>query len=85
MLILMFTGQFIFFNGDGEGKAFNLINPGDERELDRKKLDTICFHTFIIMNFFNMINCRVLDTEQYSEMNVFKTLCKLRRNDDGKI
>jgi hypothetical protein len=79
----------MFFNGDGAG-SFNLINPNKDyenvdspnykidREDDRKKLDTICFHTFIILNLFNMINCRVLDTLEHSEMNVFKTLCKFK-------
>jgi magnesium-transporting ATPase (P-type) len=64
MLFLMFVGQTIFFNGEGQQGAFNLINPGDRAE-DRKKLDTICFHVFILMNLFNMINCRVLDTAEH--------------------
>ena len=34
-------------------------------------LDTMCFHTFILMNIFNQINCRVVDKD---ELNVFKTL-----------
>tara|TARA_B110000285_G_C15132917_1_gene624884 strand:+ start:2899 stop:3525 length:627 start_codon:yes stop_codon:yes gene_type:complete len=62
---------------DGLG-PFNLINPGTAREQDRKRLDTICFNVFILMNLFNMINCRVLDTAEHSEKNVFKTLCKFK-------
>ena len=34
-------------------------------------MDTIIFHTFILMNLFNQINCRVVDAR---EINVFKTL-----------
>ena len=37
----------------------------------RLVLDTMIFHTFILMNLFNQINCRVVDA---SELNVFKTL-----------
>lgn len=77
MLFLMYLGQFIFFD-----EGFNLINPspqgGVNRDDDRKKLDTICFHVFILMNLFNMINCRVLDTADHTEKNVFKTLCKFK-------
>ena len=85
----MYFGQFMFFNGEGQDGPFNLINPGvvenessvnlgESRDNDRMKLDTICFHTFIILNLVNMINCRVLDTAEHSEMNVFKTLCKFK-------
>ena len=49
---------------------FNLITE-DKDSIDRKTVDTICFHVFILMNLFNSINCRVVDAE---EMNVFKTL-----------
>ena len=45
---------------DENGKATN-----------RLVLDTIVFHTFILMNLFNQINCRVVDE---NEKNVFKTL-----------
>lgn len=73
MLVLMFFGQFMFFNG-GQG-PFNLITTPAERVNDRTTLDTICFHTFILMNIFNQINCRVLDSNEHTEKNVFKTLC----------
>ena len=38
---------------------------------DRLKKDTLCFHTFMLMNIINMINCRVVNP---NESNVFKTL-----------
>lgn len=84
MLILMYTGQFIFLDdikGEGEGvEAFSLVNPPTSRKEERIKLDTIGFHAFILMNLFNSINCRVLDTAEHSEINVFKSLFKLKRN-----
>jgi len=38
---------------------------------DRLRKDTLCFHTFMLMNIINMINCRVVKED---EDNVFKTL-----------
>ena len=34
-------------------------------------MDTMIFHTTVLMTLFNQINCRVIDP---SEKNVFKTL-----------
>lgn len=60
MIFLMYFGNLIFFE-----ESFNLIytplrSPEGE-PTKRLVLDTICFHTFILMNLFNMINCRVVD------------------------
>jgi magnesium-transporting ATPase (P-type) len=70
MMFLMYFGQFIFFE-----KSFNLITTkirdSNDMPTDRLVLDTICFHTFILMNLFNQINCRVVDP---NELNVFLTL-----------
>jgi len=70
MMILMYLGGLIFFD-----ETVNLIRTPlrnlDGSGTDRLKLDTICFHTFILMNMFNMINCR--SVEPY-DINVFKTL-----------
>lgn len=82
MIILMFGGQAMFFE-----KPFNIIttpliekkdvtdidgNPAEAiTKTDRYKKDTACFHTFMLMNIINMINCRVVD--EYQD-NVFKTL-----------
>ena len=65
MVILMYFGNAMFAE-----TQFNLITE-DKDSIDRKTVDTICFHVFILMNLFNSINCRVIDAE---EMNVFKTL-----------
>ena len=40
---------------------------------DRLRKDVACFHTFMLMNIINMINCRVINENQN---NVFKTLFK---------
>ena len=69
IVLLMYFGQFIFFE-----KSFSLFDPirdEDGNATPRLVLDTICFHTFILMNLFNQINCRVVDA---NEMNVFLTL-----------
>lgn len=69
MIILMYFGQMIFFT-----ESFSLIytplRNADGGPTNRLVLDTICFHTFILMNLFNQINCRVIEAD---EVNVFKT------------
>ena len=66
----MYAGPFIFFE-----KGFNPVTEPlrDEsgQPTNRLVLDTIVFHTFILMNMFNQINCRVVDAQ---EINVFATL-----------
>lgn len=72
MTFLMYFGGLIFFT-----EAFNLVHapPKDDANPDsediinkwnenRMKLDTICFNTFILMNLFNSINCRLVDTKE---------------------
>jgi magnesium-transporting ATPase (P-type) len=70
MMILMYFGVFMFFD-----KTFNLVTAksydDDGKQTGRLVLDTILFHTFILLNLFNMINSRVVEAE---EINVFKTL-----------
>ena len=46
----------------------------DEEKQNRKVLDTIIFHTFILMNLFNSFNCRLVDTKEVTELNIFKTI-----------
>ena len=74
MLILMYLGQYIFFT-----ESFDLVTapPRDKegKPTDRLILDTMCFHTFILMNLFNQINCRVVEA---NELNVFITLNPIR-------
>lgn len=71
MLILMYFGGLMFFE-----ESFNLVTaaPRDPVTLaprPRLQLDSMIFHTYILMNLFNAINCRVVDPD---EKNVFKTL-----------
>merc|ERR1711935_257778 len=71
MIILIFGGQAMFFEKD-----FNIITTGDYDEetmlpTDKMRKDVACFHTFMLMNIINMINCRVINEHQD---NVFKTL-----------
>jgi len=70
LLVLVYFGEFIFFP-----KPFNIIyeelRDENGKATDHLVLDTIVFHTFILMNLFNQINCRVIDADEF---NVFKTL-----------
>lgn len=70
MIFLMYFGGLVFFD-----QSFNLVVQTTQVEKDnRKVLDTICFHTFILMNLFNSLNCRMIDTKEVTEMNIFKTI-----------
>jgi magnesium-transporting ATPase (P-type) len=68
MIFLMYFGGLVFFT-----ESFNLITT-DDQDTKRKTLNTICFHSFILMNLFNSINCRIVDTKEATELNIFKTL-----------
>lgn len=67
----MYFGVFIFFEDN-----FNIITEpkfkDDGSPTSRLELDTIIFHTFILMNLFNQINCRVVDSDEMSDMNSFR-------------
>lgn len=66
----MYFGGLILFE-----KSINLIfdplRNNDGSPSDRLKLDSIIFNTFVLMNLFNQINCRVVLA---NEANVFKTI-----------
>lgn len=47
----------------------------DSSPTDRLVLDTMIFHTFILMNLFNQVNCRIVEA---NEINIFRTLSPLR-------
>lgn len=70
MIILMYFGGLIFFDG-GVNLISSKLRGEDLKAKPRLILDTLIFHTFILMNIFNSINCRVVDP---NEKNVFKTL-----------
>lgn len=70
MMMLMYFGGLMFVT-EGVNLIHAPIRNPDGTGTARLKIDTICFHTFVLMNLFNQINCRVLDAK---EINVFKTL-----------
>lgn len=71
MIVLIFFGGLIFFEEVPNLIYTPLRNPQTHRATTRLILDTICFHTFFLMNLFNMINCRILEKD---EMNIFKNI-----------
>lgn len=70
LLILACFGTFMFFE-----HSFNVVTEplrnANGIPSERMALNTIVFHTLILMNLFNQINCRVVAEK---ELNVFKTL-----------
>ena len=74
MTVLMYFGGLMFFE-----ESFNLITTplrvqvdGEYVATNRLVLDTICFYTFILMNLFNMINCRIIEDQEF---NPLKNIC----------
>jgi Ca2+-transporting ATPase len=71
MIVLVYLGPFFIVE-----HSFNLITTDLRLEgnipSERLKLNTIVFHTFVLMNIFNSINCRTISA---NDMNVFKTIC----------
>ena len=71
LLVLMYLGDVIFFE-----KPIDLVQEplrdSDGLGTNKLTLNTICFHTFFLMNWFNTLNCRIVDPE---EINVFKSIC----------
>jgi len=69
LMIMMYAGQVIFFD-----ESFNVITtkPRDANGYATNKLvlNTLCFNTFMLMNIFNLLNCRV----NTNEMNIFTNL-----------
>lgn len=43
---------------------------GKYEQTGKMDLNTLCFNTFLLMNIFNMLNCRV----NTNEMNVFSNM-----------
>ena len=73
MIVLMYFGTFMFFD-----KSFNIITEpdrlDDQSPSNKLIMKTMCFHTFVLMNLFNQINCRIIDEK---DINVFRTLSPL--------
>ena len=72
LLVLMFFGGFML----GFDEAPNLVytplrEPATLQATDRLVQDTFVYHVFILMNLFNMFNCRNIALD---ELNSFKTI-----------
>jgi len=69
MLVLLFAGPSMF------GIGYNLIKTPlyntDGVPTYRLQHNTLMFQTFMMMNLFNMFNCRMLGTENEPMFNVF--------------
>lgn len=70
MLILLFAGPSIF------GIGYNLITTpyrnGDGEATYALQHHTLLFQTFMMMNLFNMWNCRKLESDKETEFNIFE-------------
>lgn len=69
ILTLMYTGNMMFFD------SYNLITTPlrdtDGNATNKLRMNTIMFHSFFLMNWFNTLNSRIVDKE---DMNIFRTL-----------
>lgn len=71
MIILMFGAQAMYFDEPFDIVTSDLRDKDSNLPEGRLRKDTLCFHTFMLMNIINMINCRVVNE---NEDNVFKTI-----------
>jgi magnesium-transporting ATPase (P-type) len=67
----MYFGTLMFFEDSYNLITEDLRHPKSKLPTKKMKMDTMIFHTTVLMTLFNQINCRVIDP---SEKNVFKTL-----------
>lgn len=60
------------------GIKYNLVKEpvkmNDGQPTARMQHYTMLFHTFVLMNTLNMINCRVIGSEEQRELNIFRRL-----------
>jgi len=62
MLVLMYFGGMIFWD-DGVNLITSELRDKELNPKPRLELDTLIFHTYILMNLFNAINCRVINPD----------------------
>lgn len=71
MIVIMYFGGLLFFE-----QPFNLINTplrdSNGAPTSRLVLNTMCFHTFFLMNWFNTFNSRVIGE---NDINIFRNIC----------
>jgi len=68
LVVLMYAGQLIYFD-----ESFNIITTPVRQgavATDKLRLNTLCFNTYMLMNLFNMLNCRV----NTNELNIFQNI-----------
>jgi magnesium-transporting ATPase (P-type) len=69
MMILMYFGNLMFFE-----ESFNLVTTplrdANGIPTNRMALNTMCFHTFFLMNWFNTLNCRVINNNETHPFNM---------------
>jgi len=70
MLVLMYFSGLMFFD-EGVNLISGELRLANGTAAPRLYVDSLNFHTYVLMNLFNAINCRVVDA---NEKNVFKTL-----------
>ena len=67
ILTLVFSGHQIFFNESIPLTSFSLMDK-NYKATSLMIMNTMCFHTFMLMNIINMINCKASS----EDTNVFK-------------
>jgi len=68
MIIFLYGGPAMF------GIKYNMIDTPmrtDDGPTYRLQHYTFLFQTFVMMNLFNMWNCRVLPTNENKQLNIF--------------
>jgi len=72
LVVLLYAGPTMF------GIKYNLVNEPVKWDnglpTARMQHYTMLFHTFVLMNTFNLINCRVIGSEDQRELNIFRRL-----------
>ena len=64
MVILMYFGGLMFFTEPLDLVSLPIRDVKTQEPTDRMKLNTILFHTFILMSLFNKINCKAATLEK---------------------
>jgi P-type Ca2+ transporter type 2C len=70
LVVIMYFGNAIFFE-EKFGLVSTPLRDAQGNPTNRLVLNTICFEAFFFMNWFNQLNCRIIDAH---ETNIFKTI-----------
>lgn len=72
LMVLMYAGQVMFFD-----ETFNIVTTPprlDGVATNKLVLNTLCFNSYMLMNIFNMINCRVNTNDINIFTNIFNNM-----------